>query len=366
MGQGNSAPQDKTKVEPASVAALIDEIDLSDAKTKLVDLDQHTRMCGTRLIAGTQARKYQDLFSSLKKLNFNYENLVMEGGGVKCLAEVGAAITLERYGVWGQFKRFAGSSGGAIAAALFAAKKLPSEVATLMLELDFESMMDKNGSIITQAVWLFKKGGVCRGDVMEEWLIKLFGKTTTLKQLYESTENELVITAYSTRKLRTLYLSYKTMPDMPVYLAVKASCSMPFAFARVPWQGDELWDGGVLSNFPIWVFNHPDCLPDDSYRLKPLNKKTLGINIVEDDAQQPDGIIYYHDAESISGLQPIINLVRAFREQIDRRDPAFLMLSVRAQLYVVRFGFSWQVVRPPRHVELHHKSLLCWCGHAAN
>ena len=55
--------------------------------------------------------------------------------------------------------------------------------------------------------------------------------------------------------------------DLPVAEAVRMSMSIPFFFSPVRWKHPDgkqqltLVDGGMLSNFPVWLFDTPD-LPD--------------------------------------------------------------------------------------------------------
>ena len=62
-------------------------------------------------------------------------NGVLEGGGVKVIGHVGAVHALEQAGY--RFERVAGSSAGAIVAALIAADYHGEEMAQLMKSLDY-------------------------------------------------------------------------------------------------------------------------------------------------------------------------------------------------------------------------------------
>ncbi|OMC30843.1 hypothetical protein A5739_02255 [Mycobacterium colombiense] len=72
-------------------------------------------------------------------------DLVLEGGGVKGIALVGAVLTLHDAGF--VFPRIGGTSAGAIAAALIAAyqvRKVPlTQLQTDMTELDYTQFMQK-------------------------------------------------------------------------------------------------------------------------------------------------------------------------------------------------------------------------------
>ncbi|CAI9715820.1 patatin-like phospholipase family protein [Octopus vulgaris] len=63
-------------------------------------------------------------FSSLKRItgkNYYFENLVLEGNNVKSLAYVGALKVLDKVGILGKLKRFAGVGTSGVIASLLAA-----------------------------------------------------------------------------------------------------------------------------------------------------------------------------------------------------------------------------------------------------
>ena len=66
-----------------------------------------------------------------------YENLVFEGGGVLSFSYFGVIIELERLGMLQKFKRFAGTSVGAIFAALLAAEFTALEILRLQKKSAF-------------------------------------------------------------------------------------------------------------------------------------------------------------------------------------------------------------------------------------
>ncbi|KAI8488063.1 hypothetical protein Bbelb_341810 [Branchiostoma belcheri] len=70
------------------------------------------------VIDGTRFRKY----------DFPFENLVMEGGGVKGLAHLGAVKILDDAGILEKIKRFGGTSAGAVAGGLLVIGMTPKEI----------------------------------------------------------------------------------------------------------------------------------------------------------------------------------------------------------------------------------------------
>lgn len=77
-----------------------------------------------------------------------YENLILEGGGIKGLAYGSALIALKESGIYQQFKRFAGTSAGAITATLCAVGYQPEEIVKIIKETDFSKFLDSDHGII--------------------------------------------------------------------------------------------------------------------------------------------------------------------------------------------------------------------------
>jgi predicted acylesterase/phospholipase RssA len=252
--------------------------------------------------------------------DFPYEYLVCEGGGILGCAELGIVLCFEHFGLLDNFKKFAGSSAGALLAAACATNHKPSNIANLLLQINFINFYDRNPSPLISLLHLIFRGGFYEADVFEEFLIAIWG-TNTLLEWYNKTKKELIITAYSTRKRRTLFLSYRTAPDMPLYLALKASCSVPGLFPRVKWKGDELWDGGFLTNQPMFVFNQDSSLVFDEVKSRelPLNPKTLGLHVTTSVNERRDQEVFHHDDEHfIHGLASYWGLSSALREEVHR------------------------------------------------
>lgn len=209
-----------------------------------------------------------------------YADLVLEGGGVKGIALVGAIEVLEERGY--QFKRVAGTSAGAIVGALVAAGVPARKMVNILGSIHYPDFRD--GSYSTRhtpgkAINLLARNGVYRGDYLRAWLqdqLDDYGVTTFADMPYTDVERppvaekayRLVVTAsdISRGSLRYLPWDYddfgRNRASQHVVEAVRASMSIPFFYRPVRWDtadGKKVWlvDGGMLSNFPITVFDAP-------------------------------------------------------------------------------------------------------------
>lgn len=235
-------------------------------------------------------------------------DLVLEGGGVKGIALVGALEVLEERGY--RFNRVVGSSAGAIAGAMVAAGIRPVEMAEIMRSVDYSRFQDGrrwNRFLPVQALHVLLRTGIYPGRFLEEWLddqLRTHGPRyqhgifselgyEDPQQARSIPENErfrLVVTASDVSNGRLKFLprdfeDYRRAPgEQSIVDAVRISMSIPFFFRPVQWtesDGRRIWlvDGGMLSNFPITHFDAP---PDQAPRWP-----TFGIKL----SSRPDAAL---------------------------------------------------------------------------
>jgi NTE family protein len=223
-------------------------------------------------------------------------DLVLEGGGVKGAGLAGAVHVLAgRY----DFHRVAGTSAGAIVASLVAAG-LADRVEELTIDTDFAGFLDEGpyGRLLGplgNGLDLLTGEGVHRGRSLHRWIqetladagvwswgdLRLPGTTsrTPIEHRYRLV---VIVSDVSRGRMLRLPWDYERLlgcsPDgMPVADAVRASASIPFFFR--PWRlpvdpaltGGRtelvLTDGGMLSNFPIGLFDDEPDHPTLGIRL---------------------------------------------------------------------------------------------------
>ncbi len=211
-------------------------------------------------------------------------DLVLEGGGVKGLGLVGAVLRLMREGY--VFPRVAGASAGSIVAAFLAAGATEDDLAGAMGRLEYARVPDLARPRIpgvTPLLSMVRKSGVYEGDYIHDFVarelerfdVRTFAdlrhtdpKADTNQKPYQ--RYKLVVMATDVTKGRLLrfpwdYPRLHLDPDeQSVAEAVRASISIPFFFEPVTIRDGEtgepttLVDGGILSNFPIEIFDRTD------------------------------------------------------------------------------------------------------------
>jgi NTE family protein len=203
-------------------------------------------------------------------------DLVFEGGGVKGIGLAGAYRELSDSGY--EPGCVAGTSAGAIMASLVAAGYTGAEVQEIVLDkqkMDFtkfedRSFLDKFGAVGDIAEF-FKTRGMHSGDYFLGWirdLLKAKGKTTfgdlrdrNATDPRRSYKLQVIASDLSARSMLVLPRDAEKLgadPDeLEIAAAVRMSMSIPVFFKPVTMGGNEIVDGGLLSNFPIWLFDTP-------------------------------------------------------------------------------------------------------------
>jgi NTE family protein len=194
-------------------------------------------------------------------------DLVLEGGGVKGLGLVGAVLHLMRAGY--TFQRAGGTSAGSIVAAFVAAGADADELTAIMGRLDYARVPDRSGLPgIGEGLGLLGRAGVHPGDYIRDFVrdeLARLGVTTfaDLRRRDAKQPYKLVVTATDITRGRLLrlpwdYPSLGLDPDEQLVAdAVRASISIPLFFEPVTLADRTVVDGGVLSNFPIEMFDAP-------------------------------------------------------------------------------------------------------------
>lgn len=215
---------------------------------------------------------------------------VFSGGGIKGFALIGAYQVIEQKGF--TFKRIAGTSAGSIISAFIIAGYTADEILEMMDEVDLKTFLDARKMFLpfslTKWISLYWNLGLYRGAKLEEWLIAKL-KDRGISTFADIPGGALRVIASDLTNGRLIVLP----DDLPKYginpasfsvaRAVRMSCGLPYFFEPVRLASSTgfnlVVDGGVLSNFPIWLF----------YQKKKQKKKrpVLGIKLSSNEQERP-------------------------------------------------------------------------------
>ncbi|MGR3764990.1 patatin-like phospholipase family protein [Rossellomorea sp. NS-SX7] len=213
---------------------------------------------------------------------------VFSGGGVKGLALIGAYQAIEERGF--RFRRVAGTSAGAIVAAFIAAGYSSSELKDIMEEMDIKKVLDTNAVFSIPFIKWFRvyyRLGLYKGIALENWIEQKL-KARGIYTFADLPEKSLRVIASDLSNGRLLVLpddleKYGISPQtFPVARAIRMSASLPYFFEPVKLRSLEgtslLVDGGVLSNFPMWLFDR-----ENVKKVRPV----IGVKLSHNSLERP-------------------------------------------------------------------------------
>jgi NTE family protein len=243
---------------------------------------------------------------------YPFKNLVFQGGGVKSYGYHGVLPVLEDTGVLEEIDRVAGSSAGALMAAMLSFRLSAADTIELYRTVKYEKIraltpdleedlrenlrplenglarMKGNLSALSRFVRRF---GVYSNDYAQNWLRKTIAEfcggdgRATFADFRSKGFRDLYITAVNISRHRVEVFSADTTPHVAVMDAVVMSGTIPFFFEAVQFdgtsfgQGDYYIDGGALTNYPISLFDHFRFRRSDRHFSFGVNWETLGCRL---------------------------------------------------------------------------------------
>lgn len=222
-------------------------------------------------------------------------DVVIEGGGVKGIAFAGALKALEEGG-YDEPQSIAGTSAGAIVGALLAVGYKADDLFKMMMQVDFRNFKDKgildSVPIVGPLASAIFECGIYEGDFLELWLEEKLATAPRPAKTFGDLECDFRCIATDLTNGRILILPdalefffHINPKTFSIAKAVRMSMSIPFFFEPVrlvehtadPEQDSKLYDtvivdGGVISNFPVFLFDTRDGAP---------RWPTFGLNLYE-------------------------------------------------------------------------------------
>jgi NTE family protein len=282
----------------------------------------------------------------------NVADLVFEGGGVKGIGLAGALATLEEREYRPQ--NIAGTSAGAITAALLAAGYSAAELREIIVSLDYRQFQDRGWEdkipLVERSLSLLLDLGLFEGDRFLEWIrerLAAKGVHTFADLVHDEFADDpryrsrlqVVASDVTTHELLVLPRDAHKLgiePDaLDVALAVRMSMSIPIFFEPVRFENPEtgrthvIVDGGMLSNFPVWLF---DC--DDG---EAPEWATFGLLLVEPKPQTPIGARLPKAKMDGKGPGAVIDYVKALAQT---------MMEAHDRMYVEQANYARTIPIP--------------------
>lgn len=211
------------------------------------------------------------------------ENLVLSGGGLLGISYIGLFRYLEENNAVKQIKRVICSSAGAILGMLFITGHTYTELYDKFKNMKFSDYVPITVDSILN---LIRSKGINSCENITKFLKdalldKTGSENTTFKELYDKFNIEFKVGVTNLTTSRFELLDYTTHPNLPVYLAIKASIAIPFFFEPVVIDDSLYCDGGICDNLPIdYVIENvviSECKETENIEKELKQIKTLGI-----------------------------------------------------------------------------------------
>lgn len=194
--------------------------------------------------------------------NFKYTCL-FGGGAIRGAAHVGVLNALKDLNI--ELTTLAGSSVGAMVAALCAVGYSPDELSEVFLSVNFELFRDIS-------LGFNQKFALSKGEIFLEWLRELierkfYGENYTKGQCepvtFKDLNKNLIIITTNMKDFSCKEFSNFETPDFEVAMAVRISCCMPGLMRAVTLEDELLVDGDLMKGKPMWslsknIQNCPD------------------------------------------------------------------------------------------------------------
>ncbi|AOZ91476.1 patatin-like phospholipase family protein [Paenibacillus crassostreae] len=266
-------------------------------------------------------------------------NAVFEGGGVRGISLAGAVQSAEQADV--VFQKLAGTSSGAIVASLLAAGYTSKEMKEIIQQMPFSSFLTRspvfNTKYIGPPLRVMLKKGLYSGEALEQWIRRILMKKN-ISKFSDLPSGKLQIIASDITNGRILIIpdglrEYGINPDtFEIAKAIRMSTSIPYFFDPVMLrlrgtaargksfseQFIYIVDGGLLSNFPLWLFDN------DKSTTTGLSIPTIGFQMVGKNEGVPRRI-----RGPFSMLQAMVEtMLSAHDERYIEQDKSFRTIKI--------------------------------------
>jgi NTE family protein len=168
--------------------------------------------------------------------------VVLSGGGLRGLAHIGALKALRTLGV--TVHEYIGTSMGSLVCALAAGGMDIEGMEQLALDLKSDDILDFSLSHMVRNA--LRTSSVYRG----ERLMQYFERIIPIDS-FKLLEKPLLVNAVDVDYGNEVYWGSEGFDDVPVHIAVCASCALPGVFPAVKIGESFYVDGGVMTNLAV-------------------------------------------------------------------------------------------------------------------
>lgn len=181
--------------------------------------------------------------------------IYLSGGGICATAHVGALQELSKHISLRAIKEWMGVSAGSLVAMCLCIGFTLEELYDFSVRFDFSHVQEPDGI----QGWILHMG-MDTGEKLQRLVnaclhVKGLSSEITFKELYDQFHVSLRVLATDLNQAKGVCFSPTETPTYPVACAVTASMTYPYYFQPLlcPQTGHSLVDGGVTSNYPLYL-----------------------------------------------------------------------------------------------------------------
>lgn len=181
--------------------------------------------------------------------------IYLSGGGMCAMAHVGALIELSKHMPIKAVKEWMGVSAGSLVAMCICIGYSLEELFDICVRFDFTNIKEYD----SVPGWLLHFG-IDTGERLHKLIeaclhVKNLSSDFTFKDCHDKFGKSLRVVATDLNEAKSITFSTTTTPNYKIADAVRASMSYPYYFQPFicPETGHHLADGGVISNYPLFV-----------------------------------------------------------------------------------------------------------------
>ncbi len=202
--------------------------------------------------------------------------IYLSGGGICAMAHVGALLELSKHIPLKMIKEWMGVSAGSLVAMCICIGFTLEELYDLSVRFDFTNIKE----VDSVPGWILHFG-MDTGERLHRLInaclhIKGLSSDFTFKECYDRFGVSLKILATNLNHAEGKIFSPELTPDYKISNAVRASMSYPYYFQPFicPESGHHYIDGGVISNYPLFIIPKEEHSKTLSIQIRiPLQKK---------------------------------------------------------------------------------------------
>jgi len=188
------------------------------------------------------------------------KTLALGSGGLRGIYHLSVLEVFEDLNLIKDITKYAGCSIGSLICVLYIVGYTPKEMLELFNQFTINDMFEINAKNILQFPKTYGiESGTKYGHYIKDCLSKKdCNPYITLGEFYQKYNKHLVITVTNISDRKLEVFDHISAPDIPVWIAIKMSCAVPFVFQPVEHLGKLYVDGAVIGDLPLGLTDNPD------------------------------------------------------------------------------------------------------------